>query len=246
MSPSGVGEMLKPFVFLDLFHADVSTFKDLPLHPHSGIGTVTVVTEGELRFDDPGSGSGVVGYGGVEWMRAGGGVWHGKEMSPVGSQAVRGFQLWIALPPELEDGPSEGQFFEARNIPSVGPARVIIGEYAGLKSPANAPAGITYLLVTLAPGAHWTFQPPEGQDVAFVSVARGSLNAAEQISEGELAVFERGRDAIELNAGSGGATFVLGSAVPHPHDLVLGHYSVHSSVEALRAGETRIAALRPR
>jgi len=34
--------------------------------------------------------------------------------------------------------------------------------------------------------------------------------------------------------------FVLGSAVPHPHNLVLGYYSVHTSAEALRAGEARI------
>jgi hypothetical protein len=34
--------------------------------------------------------------------------------------------------------------------------------------------------------------------------------------------------------------FVLGSAVAHSHELVLGHYSVHASSEALRAGEERI------
>ena len=34
--------------------------------------------------------------------------------------------------------------------------------------------------------------------------------------------------------------FVLGSAVKHPHDLVLGYYSVHTSATALREGEARI------
>jgi hypothetical protein len=37
--------------------------------------------------------------------------------------------------------------------------------------------------------------------------------------------------------------FVLGSAVPHPHDLHLGYYSVHTSAEALERGERRIAEL---
>jgi hypothetical protein len=33
---------------------------------------------------------------------------------------------------------------------------------------------------------------------------------------------------------------VLGSAPKHPHDLVLGSYSVHTSIEALRQGEAEI------
>jgi len=36
------------------------------------------------------------------------------------------------------------------------------------------------------------------------------------------------------------ASFVLGSAVKHPHPLVLGYYSVHTSSAALREGEARI------
>ena len=34
--------------------------------------------------------------------------------------------------------------------------------------------------------------------------------------------------------------FVLGSAAKHPHDLVLGNYSVHTSPEALYEGEMEI------
>ena len=34
--------------------------------------------------------------------------------------------------------------------------------------------------------------------------------------------------------------FVLGSASKHPHDLVLGSYSVHTSAEALRKGHEEI------
>jgi redox-sensitive bicupin YhaK (pirin superfamily) len=85
MSPSDLGQTLKPFVFLDIFDASGPTLQamgEMPLHPHSGIATVTVFTEGRMRYHDPAIGSGTIGYGGVEWMRAGGGVWHGKEMTP--------------------------------------------------------------------------------------------------------------------------------------------------------------------
>ena len=52
MSPSDLGEQLKPFVFLDLFETDLRGMA-MPLHPHSGIATITVLTDGEARFDDP-------------------------------------------------------------------------------------------------------------------------------------------------------------------------------------------------
>jgi hypothetical protein len=42
------------------------------------------------------------------------------------------------------------------------------------------------------------------------------------------------------------AEFVLGSAVPHAHDLVLGYFSVHTSPDALRDGEAHISSLRKR
>ncbi len=42
------------------------------------------------------------------------------------------------------------------------------------------------------------------------------------------------------------AEFVLGSAVRHDYDLVLGSYSMHTSAQALREAKTRISAIRTR
>jgi hypothetical protein len=44
----------------------------------------------------------------------------------------------------------------------------------------------------------------------------------------------------------GDTAFVLGSAVKHPHDLVLGHYSVHTSAQALAVGEAGIRRIAER
>ncbi len=144
MSPSDLGMVVKPFVFLDLFEGDTRRMQNtMGLHPHSGLATVTVFTSGDVRFDDPEAGHGSLAYGGVEWMRAGGGVWHGKELSAGNSASMQGFQLWIALPPELENGPSESQYIEAREMPRVGPAHVIVGEHAGVHSPVRAPQDST-------------------------------------------------------------------------------------------------------
>ncbi|MHA0852076.1 pirin family protein [Serratia nematodiphila] len=56
MSPSDLGQVIKPFVFLDLFEADQRTMAmlaNMPLHPHSGIATVTVPLEGAFHYEDP-------------------------------------------------------------------------------------------------------------------------------------------------------------------------------------------------
>ena len=242
MSPGDLGEALKPFVFLDLFGGKSDFMGSMPLHPHSGIATITVITEGDVRFDDPVSGSGTIDYGGVEWMRAGGGVWHGKEMRAGESASLKGFQLWIALPPELENGPVDSQYIESRHIPNAGPARVVIGRYDGAQSPVRSPEGLNYLLVTLKAGESWTYVPPAGHEIAWLALSHGTLNGVET---GEMAVFKPGLQPVELTAGPDGpATFVLASAVPHPHDLVTGYYSVHTSPEALAIGEAGIERLR--
>lgn len=244
MSPSDLGEVVKPFVFLDIFEGDMRAMGSMPIHPHSGIATVTVFTQGDVRFDDPGAGQGTIAYGGVEWMRAGGGVWHGKELSAGASPRAQGFQLWVALPPELENGPSESQYIEASQMKRTGPAHVIVGDHEGVPSPVRAPQGFNYLLATLKPGETWTYLPPQGHSVGWLAIAQGALDAGEGLSAGEMAVFDRSEAPIRLTAtGASDTVFVLGSAVPHPHDLRLGYYSVHTSAQALALGERRIAEL---
>jgi redox-sensitive bicupin YhaK (pirin superfamily) len=104
------------------------------------------------------------------------------------------------------------------------------GSYAAVASPVRAPGGINYLLVTLNPGEQWTYEPPSGHTTAWVAVSRGTLNAGERVSSGELAMFDQS-DAPITPEGSAdlGAAFVLGAAVPHRYPLHLGAYPVHTS-----------------
>lgn len=244
MSPSDLGGIVKPFVFLDLFESDTRLMGGMPIHPHSGIATVTVFTKGDVRFEDPQAGEGTIAYGGVEWLRAGGGVWHGKELSAGTSSHIQGFQLWLALPPELENAPSESQYIEAESMKSAGPAYVIVGAYEGVTSPVRAPAGVNYLLVRLRAGETWTYQPPRGHSVGWLAIAQGRVDAGETASAGEMVVFEDSEMPLVLTArGETDAVFVLGSAIPHRHTLHLGYYSVHTSATALARGEQRIADL---
>lgn len=238
VSPSGLGERIKPFVFLDYFDAQPAAAPRFGIHPHSGIATITVLLQGDVRYEDTTGKAGILPAGGVEWMRAGGGVWHDGE--PLPGANMRGLQLWIALPAADENAPAESQYIAPQSVPQEGPVRVILGRYGNAKSPVRAPSGVNYLDVRLEDGERWQYQPPAGHDVAWVYSYQGSLRAeGEAVALNELAVFEEGESALRFEA-KGDTSFVLGSAVKHPHDLVLGSYSVHTSAKALAAGEAEI------
>jgi redox-sensitive bicupin YhaK (pirin superfamily) len=238
MSPSDLGELIKPFVFLDIFEIPPSAEQLFGWHPHSGIATLTVVQEGAVSYEETTGQKGVLSAGGVEWMRAGRGVWHTG--STVGGVTTKGFQLWVALPAEFEHAPSQSRYLSAVEVPTVGHgARLILGSYAGASSVIPAPAAINYLDVQLTAGERWKYHPPIGHDVAWLAMSQGSVQASELVSAGELVIFEESSGEIEVHARSA-ARFVLGSAVKHPYELVTGRYSVHTSPAALRAGEQEI------
>jgi redox-sensitive bicupin YhaK (pirin superfamily) len=242
MSPSDFGEILKPFVFLDLFDHEGAPFT-AGLHPHSGIATLTYIAEGSVSYVDPDNVKGTVGKGGVEWMLAGRGMWHGGGLDKAGR--TRGFQLWIALPPELELGPVTSVYLAPEDVPEDGPARVLLGSYGSASSPIASPAAINYLAVRLRAGARWRYEPPTSHTVLWAAIASGTVLVPDELGHGDLAAFEPSSKAVEFEARTD-TEFVLGSAVPHNHDLVLGSHSVHTTPAALRDAQAHISAIRTR
>jgi redox-sensitive bicupin YhaK (pirin superfamily) len=240
VSPSDIGELIKPFVFLD--HAEVAPRPEtlIGIHPHSGIATLTTVLRGGVVYEDTTGKKGVVAAGGLEWMKAGNGVWHDGGAAP--GEPLRAFQLWVALPPSEENAPPESQYIAPDEVQEDGPVRVILGQFGQARSRIRAPAGINYFHVRLRDGQHWRYAPPEGHQVAWLAVDEGTLWSRDPISVGQIAVFEESSGAIEVQA-DGDASFVLGSAIKHPYPLVTGYYSVHTSPVALAQGEAEIARI---
>jgi redox-sensitive bicupin YhaK (pirin superfamily) len=222
---------------------DTTSFPRIGLHPHSGIATVTYLFEGSVRYEDTSGATGVLRAGGVEWFRAGGGAWHGG--GPGESGRSRGFQLWLALPPEQELRPVETVYLAPNAVARDGPARVLVGTHGTATSSLKASASLNYLAVRLRAGEFWRYQPAVDHTVGWVALSTGRLLVPEGVEAGELAIFESSADAIDFHADAD-TEFVLGSAAPHAHDLVLGRYSVHSSLAMLRAGEQQLSEIQRR
>ncbi|WP_122284554.1 pirin family protein [Pseudomonas syringae group genomosp. 3] len=238
ISPGELGEVLKPFVFLAIFSLGTDREKaESGMHPHSGITTVTFMIDGDIAYEDTTGAAGVLPAGGLELMYAGNGVWH--DAVPTSSDSILGFQLWVALPASEENGPAKSVYLAPFQIPQVGPVRVLLGQYKNAHSIAEAPSGVNYLAVRLKDGESWRYTPPAGHTVAWLAVESGCISAGSLVTKGELAVFEESEQPIEIVA-QGETAFVLGSAAKHPHDLVTGYYSVHTSKEAMAKSKTEI------
>src|SRR5258706_3861484 len=95
VSPSDIGEAIKPFVFLDRAEVRYTGKPLFGIHPHSGIATLTAVLDGGMAYEDTTGKKGTVGAGGLEWMKAGVGVWHDGE--PLPGDPLRLFQPFVRL-----------------------------------------------------------------------------------------------------------------------------------------------------
>jgi redox-sensitive bicupin YhaK (pirin superfamily) len=137
--------MVGPFAFIDHMgpeHLSEKENFDVPPHPHIGLSTLTYLFDGEIMHRDSLGTEVVIRPGQVNWMTAGSGIAHSERTPPhlrMLPKSLHGLQIWIALPKELEQGPSS--FFHAgeEDIPSWeedGIAyKLVAGEAFGRTSP---------------------------------------------------------------------------------------------------------------
>ena len=244
MSPGDIGQLIKPFIFLDYVEAPGGGGPNFGFHPHSGIATLTYPLTFDMQHETSSGQVDVVRQSGIEWMAAGSGIWHRAQPVPSDppTQTLQAFQIWFALPPAYELAPASALFLQPEQVPNNGPVRVLLGAHGDAVSPIPAPWDLNYYWVTLQDGERWNYQPPATHQVAWTFAQSGTLHAAGTRLVRELAVFEDGNAGLDFEA-EGDCAFLLGSAAQYPHELVLGPYSVHSSAAALATGVRHIAEL---
>ena len=236
MSPGDLGQLLKPFIFLDYVDA-VGDGPNFGFHPHSGIATLTFPLTFDMEHTTSSGQVDLVKQRGVEWVMTGGGIWH--KARPLNGTQMQGFQTWFALPPSHELAEPSAQFLQPTNVPTASPVTLLVGQYHNLVSQIAAPFDVCYLWVELQAGDKWTYQPASQHNIAWTFAQAGQLVVNSEQLERELAVFEEGNGALEFKAATN-VGFLVASAVKAPQELAMGYYSVHSSDERLAIGERRI------
>ena len=245
INPSGNGEALKPFVFLDFIQADIPQGFGFGMHPHSGLATLTWQPDCDIQYEDSIGMNGVLKAGGLEWMNACGGAWH-KGSFATGGFAT-GFQLWVPMPPIVENAQAIGQYVAPEDVPSLqidaGRIQLLLGELTvdghSLNSPINSHQEMNYFVLTLNAGQSWAYDVPSTHDVVFAFVFEGEAKVAGTPSKLEIAEIA-GAGAVVFESMGSKTRVLIGSARKHDHDLVLGPSSIHTSEATLTEGLQRI------
>ncbi|MGE9764659.1 pirin family protein [Pseudomonas sp. PDM20] len=248
-SYDSLGEHLSPFLLLD--HAGPHAFgpstvrRGVGQHPHRGFETVTLVYDGELEHRDSSGGGGRIGPGDVQWMTAGDGICHEEYHSPDFARSggnLHMAQLWVNLPARHKRTAPAYQTLLAGDIPRIeladgaGSLRVITGDYAGHAGPAHTFSPLDVWDLRLQPGRPLELAVKAGRNTALV-VLRGNvrLGGGETLREGQLALFDRRGDSLQLEAESDALVLLL-SGEPLDEPIVgYGPFVMNSESEIQQA-----------
>ena len=183
----------------------------VPPHPHLGLQTVSWLLEGQIVHRDSLGSEQPVGPGELSLMTAGAGIAHSEYSAP-GAQRLLGVQLWVALTEAHRDRPPG--FEHHANLPAASgdgaTITAIIGEVAGLASPATAYSPLIGAQVRLGPRAH--VELPLEPDLEYgVLVADGSAQVAgAPVPLGALHYLGWGARAVRLSSAEGATLLLLG------------------------------------
>lgn len=197
---------------------------DIGPHPHIGLQTVTWLFDGEVMHRDSVGSVQTIKPGELNLMNAGNGIVH-SEHSPadVNGTGVHLAQLWIALPETARHGAPSFEHHEHLPIVEIGDgvrAQVLIGEHAGVRSPATAHTPIVGLDVVAEPGSAASLPLDPEFEYAAIVVSGEVTIAGEAMHRGELLYLGRRRSEL-VTASDTGARWMLLGGEPFESEIVM-------------------------
>ena len=173
-------------------------------HPHVGLHTVTWVFEGEVVHHDSLGSEQLIKPGQLNLMTAGRGVAHAEETPAGATGTLHGLQLWVAQPDATRSGAAAFEHLAALPEAEVGPvvATVLVGEVAGVRSPARADTPLVGAdLVVAGPAT----LPLDRSFEHGLLVVDGPVTVdGAVVAPGAFAYLDPGRDEIGLGPAAGG------------------------------------------
>jgi redox-sensitive bicupin YhaK (pirin superfamily) len=254
--PHGRLVQIDPFLLLDEMgpvHWPPDEALGAPSHPHRGFDTVTYLLRGEMEHRDSSGHTARIGPGAVQWMTAGAGIIH-SELPTQAFKAtggwMHGFQVWVNLPAALKMTPAGYQMIEAAFLPTWRDPegqvtlRIIAGEAHGVSAIAHTKTPITYIHLSLQPGACHALPLPPSQKASLYlfggTVQTGPTGTDHE--EGELLELGSG-DHVWTRAGDDGCELLVLAATPLCEPVVrYGPFvmnteaEIHQAIADYRAG----------
>lgn len=200
---------------------DVGSGLRIGPHPHIGLQTVTWLLSGEILHRDSLGSEQVIRPGQLNLMTAGAGVAHSEE-SPSGARGeLHGIQLWVAQPEDTRHGAPSFEHHAALPLVEVSNSAVtvMVGEFAGIASPARRDTDHAGVDVLLRPGR--TELPLRSDYEYAIVVLEGEVAiASEVLIPGHLAYLGQQREALLLSTEESARLILLGG-VPFESPILM-------------------------
>jgi redox-sensitive bicupin YhaK (pirin superfamily) len=225
LMPRSQRRLVGPWCFLDSYGPLTFTSgkpMDVAPHPHIGLQTVSWLLDGEIVHHDSLGLEGMAGPGVLNLMTAGKGIAHAEETPPENVGRLRGVQLWVALPDaHRERAPA---FEQHRALPAAelggGSARVILGDVAGVRSPATAFSPIVAAELARHERRRLTIPLDPGFEHALVPLTGGGRLEGQPLAVDTLYYLGCGRPEITIEGDDATRMLLLGGA-PFGEDVLM-------------------------
>lgn len=218
--PTAKRRLVGPFIFFDRMGPAIlraGNALDVRPHPHIGLATVTYLFDGKIRHRDSLGTEMVIEPGDVNLMTAGRGIVH-SERTPEelrgAPMSMSGLQTWLALPDGKEEIAPLCENTAAARLPEIDDGgvsgRVVLGDFAGLRSPVKVASETLYADLRLAPGASVRI-PAEAEERAIYTLEGEVSIAGDRFPPERLLVFKPG-DEIVVSSENGAHFMLFGGA----------------------------------
>ncbi|MGF6824145.1 redox-sensitive bicupin YhaK (pirin superfamily) [Microbacterium sp. ZKA21] len=208
--------------FLDRFGPGPVRMRVEP-HPHIGLQTVTWPLVGDMRHRDSVDSDVTLRRGQLNLMTAGNGISHSEYSLGEDPIPLDALQLWVVLPESVRRG--GGGFEQHTALPTVAlgqdaAATVVLGEFAGVRSPATVHTPIVGAEISVPAGSTVALPLRPEWEHAVVLVD-GDVQVEEVVLERDLMLYlGDSRDAVSVTSETGALLFLLGGE-PFEEDLVM-------------------------
>lgn len=218
--PTAKRRLVGPFIFFDRMGPAIlraGNALDVRPHPHIGLATVTYLFDGKIRHRDSLGTEMVIEPGDVNLMTAGRGIVH-SERTPEelrgAPMSMSGLQTWLALPDGKEEIAPVFENTAAARLPEIDDSgvsgRVVLGDFAGLRSPVKVASETLYADLRLAPGASVRI-PAEAEERAIYTLEGEVSISGDRFPPERLLVFKPG-DEIVVSSENGAHFMLFGGA----------------------------------
>lgn len=184
-------ESFDPILMLDSFDSvDPEDYiKGFPLHPHRGIETVSLISQGNMMHKDSLGNEDTITSGEVQWMTAGSGILH-EEMLPA-SDRMLGVQLWLNMPKANKMHRPEYHSIKKDQIPEIpienGTLRLISGKFKEHEAFQGRYLPLDYYHILLKKNSSLVLEMEEDKSV-MVFTLLGDAKVADKVVKEKTAV----------------------------------------------------------